>query len=420
MALARGAAIAFTVALAARAALLLASGDDPGRPLEGDERGYAAVAGSLARGDGPGFTVEGRLASGLLVEKRMEAFRAPLLPAVLTPVHAAADGSPAALRWACAVLGALAAPLGFAVASRLGGARAGWIAGIAIALWPSHAWLSARVLSEPLDALLLLAGADLISRHRPAAGGAVLGLAVLCRPGGLLPAVLAVAAAASAEESGRRLRPLVLGLAALAAVVLPWVLRNSSVVGAPVLATTSGVTLLGGNCDAALAAEAPGKWVPPERAWRGPGGPDMGMYGWSDLGEAASSERFATRAREWVAAHPADAARLAGWKAVRFLDPDTRSEKDDAWLKAMLGWASWTPLLLAVVLALSQAARRGEPEVRAAAALLLGHLAVALVAYGDARMRAPVEPALIALLAAPWLAGARIGAAPRSPGTLLS
>ena len=176
------------------------------------------------------------------------------------------------------------------------------------------------------------------------------------------------------------------------------------------LATTSGVTLLGGNCDAALAAEAPGKWVPPDRAWTGPGGPDMGMYGWSDLGEAASSDRFAARAREWAAAKPADAALLAGWKAVRFLDPDTRSEKEDAFLKALLGWISWAPLLLAVVLALSHAARRAEPEARAATALLAGHLAIALVAYGDARMRAPVEPALIALLAAPWLAGARMGA----------
>jgi len=418
MGLARGAAVAFALALAARGALLLGTGDGPGRPLEGDERGYAAVAGSLARGEGAGFTVEGRTAGGLLVERRLEAFRAPLLPALLAPVRLAAGEDPAALRWACVALGALAAPLGFAVASRLGGVRAGWIAGLAIALWPSQAWLSARVLSEPLDALLLLAGADLVARHRPIAGGAVLGLAVLCRPGGLLPVALAAGAAAISGEPGRRLRPLLLSLAAVAAVVAPWVLRNASAVGAPVLATTSGVTLLGGNCEAALAADPPGKWVPPERAWPGPDGPDMGMYGWSHLGEAESSARFAARAREWVAAHPGEAAALAGWKVLRFLDPDPRSGKEDAGWKAPLGWLSWAPLLLAVLLALAGPARRAEPEARVAVALLLGHLAIAVAAYGDARARAPLEPALIALLAAPFLAGARIGAGGRPAGTL--
>jgi hypothetical protein len=404
MGLRRAAVLAFLLALLARAALLLFADGGPSRPLEGDERGYAAAAGSLARGEGFGFTVTGLTPGGLLVERRLEAFRAPLLPAVLAPVHGVADGDPAALRAACALLGSLAAPLALLVAARLGGPRAGWLAGAAVALWPSHAWLSVRVLSEPLDSILLLAGADLLLRAKPLAGGAALGLAVLCRPAGLPAALLAAGAAAIAAEPGRRARPLLLALLGIAAAVLPWVVRNQRVLGEPLLATTSGVTLLGGNCEAALAAEHPGKWVPPERAWPGPDGPDMGMYGWSRLGEAASSARFAERAREWAAANPGDAARLAGWKAVRFLDPDTRSERADAGWKALLGWLSWGPLLLALLLAFAGEARRREPEALLAAAFLLGHLAAAVIAYGDARARAPVEPALIALLAAPFVA----------------
>lgn len=169
----RGAVAVLLLAVLARAVLLAAFDGGPARPLEGDERGYAAVAGSLARGEGCGFTVAGLPAgTGEPVERRLLAFRAPLLPAVLAPVHLAADGSPAALRWACALLGSLAAPLAFLLAGRVGGARAAWIAGIAAALWPSQAWLSARVLSEPLDAVLLLAAADLLLRRRFAAGGA--------------------------------------------------------------------------------------------------------------------------------------------------------------------------------------------------------------------------------------------------------
>jgi hypothetical protein len=385
--------------------LLVSLDGGAARPLEGDERGYAAAAGSLARGEGPGFEVVRLLPGGRSETFRMEAFRAPLLPLLLAPVHGATEGSPAALRWACVLLGALAAPLAASAAGRFRGDRAAWIAGVAVALWPSHAWLSTRVLSEPLDAALLLAGTDLLLRRRPLVGGLALGLAVLCRPGGLVAAAAVVAVLARAEDRGWRLRVAGFALLGMAVAVVPWLVRNQRVLGSPVLATTAGVTLLGGNCDAALAADPPGKWVPPERAWEGPFGPDRGMYGWSVIDEAASSARFAERAREWVAASPAAAAELAAWKVVRFLDPDTRSSKADAPLKRWVGWLSWGPLLLVLALAIRSGAALREPELRAALALLGGHLAAAILAYGDARMRAPVEPALWALLAAPWLAG---------------
>ena len=401
----RGAWAVLVLAILLRAAVLLAFDGGPSRPLEGDERGYAAAAGSLVRGEGCGFEVTGfSPVTGLLERRRLEAFRAPLLPAILAPVHAATGGDPAALRWACVLLGAAAAPLAFLLAGRLAGPKAAWMAGIAVALWPSQAWLSARVLSEPLDAVLLLSAADLLLTRRFAAGGAALGLAVLCRPGGLLPAALAILAAASSEERGRRLRPALLAGAACLLVVVPWAVRNQRLLGSPILASSSGVTLLGGNCDAALSAEHPGKWIPPERAWTGEDPPDTGMYGWGRLDEAASSARFAAKAREWIAADPLRAARLACWKVVRFLDPDTRSGKGDAGLKSLAGWFSWGPAALLVLGALLAGARLREPEWRMGAALLLGHLLVAVVAYGDARMRAPVEPALLALLAAPWLA----------------
>ncbi len=393
----------FLVALAVRAALLLALG--PGRPLADDERGYAAVAGSLARGEGFGFTVQGTDLEGLPFERRLAAFRAPLLPAVLAPVHAASGGSPAALRWACVLLGALAAPLAVSLARRAGSPEGpAMVAGALVAAWPAHAWLSGQVLSEGLDAALLLAAADLVLARRPASAGATLGLAVLCRPGGIPAAMLLAVAAAAVADRGRRARAAVLCVGVAAAVVLPWVIRNGVVLGRPVLVTSTGVTLLGGNCDAALAAPHPGKWVPPERAWSGPGRPDAGMYGWSALDEGASDARFRARAAAWVAESPGAAARLAAWKVVRFLDPDTRSEKADAGRKALAGWLSWGPALLLGVAALGGVG--GVPwGVRGVAlALLLGHLAAAVVAYGDARARAPVEPALLALLVAPVLA----------------
>jgi hypothetical protein len=419
----RAALLVFVLALGLRVAALCALDGGASRPLEGDEKGYAAVAGSLVRGEG--FQL--RVAAESIVDKNgnpllvtMKAFRAPLLPLVVAPVHWISGGSPAALRLWCALLGALAAPLAFVVAARIGGVRAGWIAGLAVALWPAHVWLSARVLSEPLDSVLLLAAADLLLRQRFATGGATLGLAVLCRPGGILAAGLAGLAAGRVEEKGRRLGAMGLVLATAAVVVAPWVVRNWVVLGRPMLVSSGGVTLLGGNCPAALEQEHPGKWVPPEAAWEravtatfiapfGPyfmwDSPDLGMYGWSDGDEPTSDERFAEKAESFVRNRPGDAALLACWKVVRFLDPDTHSGKGDAGLKALLGWLSWGLVLPLVVLAFVLGANVRRPEWWMAGALLLGHLLAAVIAYGDARMRAPIEPALLALLVGPLLAG---------------
>ena len=203
----------------------------------------------------------------------------------------------------------------------------------------------------------------------------------------------------------------------LAAFVLPWVLRNWIVLGRPLLVTSSGVTLLGGNCRESLYDPHPGKWVPPERSWD-PGEsldgtetleslapPDLGMFGWSDRDEGASDAAFAARAWKLARARPADSAERIRWKIVRFLDPDTRSEKGDASLKAWAGWLSWGPTLLLVVAALWMGRMERSPAWRVALALLAGHLLAAMIAYGDARMRAPVEPALLSLLVAPLLAG---------------
>ncbi len=397
--------------------MLFAFDGGAGRPLEGDERGYAGVAGSLAAGDGYKFRPS---VGGAPLAQPLYAFRAPLLPMILAPVHSVTGGHPAVLRWACAVLGALAAPLAFAVAARIGGTAAGGIAGLAVALWPSHVWLSTRVLSEPLDSVVLLAAADLLLRRKFAIGGGALGLAVLCRPGGLIAAALAGTVSGRAEEKGRRLGASGMAVAMAVLVVTPWVVRNWRAFGRPLLVTSAGVTLFGGNCPAALEHENPGRWVEPRRAWKSivnpttpPSSltllvsepPNLGMYGWSGLGEAKSDEMFADMASAWVLDNAEGAARLACWKVVRFLDPDQHSEKGDSRLKSILGWITWGPVLLLVAAALVLGAFTRPPEWWMAAALLGGHLATTVITYGDARMRAPIEPALLALLVAPLLAG---------------
>ena len=93
-----------------------------------------------------------------------------------------------------------------------------------------------------------LADALAANRDRGARGaglsGLLAGLAVLARPAVLLPAILLIPAAGSRRRAAWLAGALVL-------VLSPWFARNVAVVGAPVLTTNSGVTLVGANSDAA-------------------------------------------------------------------------------------------------------------------------------------------------------------------------
>ncbi|MCG3135446.1 MAG: hypothetical protein HMLKMBBP_03102 [Planctomycetes bacterium] len=391
----RTCALLFAAALAVRAALLL-SGDPSAAPVE-DERGYAAVARAVA--EGRGFELS--LPDVFPGAAPRTSFRAPLWPAVLAPV-AALGGGEAAFRWTASVIGAACAPLLFVALQRTTLARFAWIPAAALALWPTQTYTSVRILSEPLaTALTLGALATADSRGGSLRRGALLGLAVLARPAALPAAALVCLAT---PGWGRR----ALAFAACAAAVAPWVARNASIHGRPLLTTNSGVTLVGGNSAAALAAAHPGKWVGPDAVYAGDAdAPDLGMWGWSGLGEAGSDRRFSADAVAWISAHPADAATLAAWKAVRFVDPDTRSGKADAGAKRLLGWLTWFPAILLAGAGLAVALRR-DRSLLPMAALLGGTFVTCLVFYADARMRSPAEPAVLAFATAGALALLRV------------
>jgi hypothetical protein len=118
------------------------------------------------------------------------------------------------------------------------------------------------------------------------------------------------------------------------------------------------------------------------------------MWGWSTLSEEASDRRFAGDAVRWVVAKPGRAAKLAFWKLVRLFDPDQHSEKADADAKAWIGWLTFAPVLLLVVLGLG-AWRTELPWTM----LVLGTIATALIFYGDVRMRTCADPALLVFAA---------------------
>jgi hypothetical protein len=396
----RTASMLFVVALIVRLAFGMSAG--LGRPPVEDENAYVNLARSVQglrfeqrRTFDRGVEIEGGLRTHLrksdFERARIEthsrrSFRGPVAPIAL-----AFGGSVAGMRLLSIVLGALGAPLlYFATRDGVLGERAWWPAA-AYALWPPAIYLSAGALSEAPSQALLLAAIATLCIPRPRGGafaGALAALAVLARPAALIPAALLAFATGTRKRAA-------LFVVAFVVVMSPWVLRNWAIHGRPLLTTNSGVTLVGGNSQAALDAEHPGKWAAPERVYAGAEEPpDLGMWGWSKLSEEASDRRFASDALSWVRENPGSAAKLCFWKLVRLLDPDQHSEKADAGAKAWIGWLTFAPVLLLALAGLG-AWRTELPWTL----LLLGTIATALLFYGDVRMRTCADPALLVFAA---------------------
>ena len=166
-------------------------------------------------------------------------FRAPGYPLMLAAIYRlVGEGDRlAAVRVIQTVLGALLAPLTLVVGRRLRlPPRAQLLAGIVVGLYPILWMYPIGLGSENLFFLLTLLGVILLLRAsddgRPAsaaAAGAVLASAALTR--GTLTLFLAFAAVWFVRRAGWR-RGFLFALAA-AALLVPWALRNSAVLGRP-------------------------------------------------------------------------------------------------------------------------------------------------------------------------------------------
>jgi 4-amino-4-deoxy-L-arabinose transferase-like glycosyltransferase len=226
-----------------------------GKPLTHDEREYLALADSLR--DGRGL----RYPPGHDTGTAQQFGRAPGYPAFLAAIGAGApvEASPARVKMAQSVLGALAVWMIGRLAWRAAGPRAAAIAAGLAAIYPPLIWIGAYVFSEGLYIPLALGCVLLLSAARAradeersaraggalvVAAGLVAGVAILVRPGMLfyLPVV-------GAWFVLRRRWSLALAFCISAAVVIaPWTLRNIREYDRFVLvATEGGVTFWTGN-----------------------------------------------------------------------------------------------------------------------------------------------------------------------------
>jgi 4-amino-4-deoxy-L-arabinose transferase-like glycosyltransferase len=212
-----------------------------------DEEEFVGIAKHLAAGDGY-----------VSVSYRAN----PVLPAYLAAVFVAFGESYRAARVGQALMGALTCVLVAATGMRLLGVAVGTIAGLMLAVYLPHVYLSGVFYAECLFTLLIACtvygAVRSLDTNRPlpwlAATGVSFALTALSRPIFLayLPFLLAAIFYASRAAFSRKVLMATILVVATVLGILPWTIRNYLVLGRPVLVSTGfGTKLWQGNNEGA-------------------------------------------------------------------------------------------------------------------------------------------------------------------------
>jgi 4-amino-4-deoxy-L-arabinose transferase-like glycosyltransferase len=356
------------------------------------------------------------------------AFRPPGYPLALAGLYELTGVHVDAARVLGALLGGLTVGLVATLGRALWGPRVGLVAGAVAAVYPPLIALNGSLVSESLFLPLELGCAlALLSAWRApgsvrsaAASGALCGLAALTRAVAL-PWVLVVVAACLSAGSGRiprRPRGLAAAaaVAAFAAVLAPWTIRNVEVLHALVPVSTEEGYNLAGQYNATVAA--PGTW---QSIWQIPEAiPDLAgrlrpLYTRpGGVNEAQLDARLRSLAIDYARSHPGDVPRAIANDTLRLFDiggPGHTAQTATvdsvldapAWLRGALHVAGLAIGVLALGgLAIAIRRRRLGPWWLWAIPALVW--LVTVPALGTPMKRAPIDPFLI-LLAAVALEG---------------
>jgi 4-amino-4-deoxy-L-arabinose transferase-like glycosyltransferase len=361
------------------------------------------------------------------------ALRGPAFPLTLAAVYKIVGTGSADARWEAgriyeAVLGAITVALIGLIALRLFGPATGLLSAAIGAVYPPLVLVGTSLMTEPLFIALLLGAVLAALEHRASrrrwrwvvASGLLAGLAALSRGNGIAIVIpLCFLVWTGRPRCSRRAvsAPLAL-LAAAAAILAPWTVRNYLQFHTFVPITTqSGFALAGTyNSYSAHRADYPAMWIPPvldtvRELAEHPG-----------IDEAHLSTRLDGDAINYIEAHPAYPLKVAYWSARRLLDlAGTGFERWEAIYEAyppelavISMYAFWALGLIAIAGACTRAARRAPWALWCCPLVLL--LSTVFV-IGATRYRVPADPFLVILAALALLritasAGSRQGPRP--------
>lgn len=240
--------------------------------------------------------------------------------------------------------------------------------------------------------------------------GMIAGLCVLSRPSYWAPLVLMAAASllfrhrgTSAPRAGSRLTNGAIAIGTLLVVIAPWVVRNTIVLGTFRSTTThGGYTLLLANNDAFYDEVVEQPWG---TVWDGSRGPGQAAWFREVLAEMSASnvqgevdqDRWMTaRAVETIQKRPTTFLRACLLRFVRFWNVLPLGTAAESVPRPLLGAIAGFYIVawgLAIVGVIARSRRHLNAAIPAAA-VILGFMTVHLVFWTNARMRAPILPAL--------------------------
>lgn len=285
------------------------------------------------------------------------------------------------------LLDASLVPAAYLLARRLGVTSGAAVIGLMfVAFNPLLIYFSSLILSETLFTAMLVWGMLLILHWRRSlflAGLMLLILSIYVRPSAIaLPVAIAVLTPLLRPTTGKRSfwRIPAGATAVLLTIVLllPWAIRNKSVVKAWVWTTTNtGITAYDGFNDWADGSSNQKLF----RSW-----PEM-----KAMGEVRRSDYLGTLAREYASTHPKRVIQLAGWKIARTWSPIPLSDEyGQNKLYVAIGAVYAVPLFVLTVMGI------GIARVDRAAKLLLllpaiYFTAVHAMSVGSLRYRIPAD-----------------------------
>jgi 4-amino-4-deoxy-L-arabinose transferase-like glycosyltransferase len=326
-------------------------------------------------------------------------------------------GSPEAVRIAQAAIGAASCGLVYGIGRRVLNPAAGLVGAAILAVSPVTALVAALHLTENLflPLVLLTVWQALNVSDRPTNGAAValgvlMGLTALTRSVFLAfaPFFALWAAIRWGVRASTTSRVVLLGGAAMTAVLVPWAARNYAVYGETVLVQSNGGMVFWAgnnpNSDGGLT------W-PTASTWTATAPPDDGAYGWRDLSVAQENRRYVDAAVAWIRAHPADYARLLARKMERLYGVSRAATRGDIGAPAVVVLFQIAFYVLAAAgLVLARPVWRRMSILL----LLVVFTNVTVLAFsGSTRYGMPMMPALCLLAALPITALARrVGALP--------
>lgn len=332
---------------------------------------------------------------------KVSAYRAPGWPFVLAAVYKVFGKNYHAARCVLVLMDCVLCCLVYAMTRKLFGERAGWIAGIVAASYPQLFLLCAPMLAEPQFGLLLFAAlylmvgvSDNTGWRRDVAIGALFGVATLTRT------ILMLLPPAIVLWYGFRLYrrqkwPRALGrgcvvVAVMAAVVVPWTIRNAITMRAFIPVTTMGGNVL-------LFSNNHRTYYEPE--WLGgatnrSNTPQYEPY--KNLPEVQRDKACREAAVQWVLDQPVRVVvRSMAAKVLNFFDL-RHSPGIVLDLRFYLWLVPYYCVLACSVLAV-WLFRSKWPELSFMYVVVVYFAGMTMVFFGYTRMRAPLEPILIAL-----------------------